>query len=84
MIHTVVEHSTRLTPLLSKGSERRAHGFWFGEVQSEVESFGCAVLGFEGASCEGDAVAFGLEDCGGAEADVLAGADDEGDWFGHG
>ena len=49
-----------------------------------MESFGCAVLGFEGASCEGDAVAFGLEDCGGAEADVLAGADDEGDWFGHG
>ena len=48
-----------------------------------MESFGRAVMGFERAGCEGDAVAFGLEDCGGAEADVLAGTDDEGDWFGH-
>jgi hypothetical protein len=41
-------------------------------------------MGFERAGCEGDAVAFGLEDCGGAEADVFACSDDEGDWFGHG
>ena len=49
-----------------------------------MESFGCAVLGFKRAGCEGDAVASGLEDCAGAEADVFACSDDEGDWFGHG
>jgi len=69
--------------LLAKGSECRAYGFWFGEVECEVEGFVRAVFGFEGAGCECYAVAFGLEDFGGAEADVLTGADDEGDWFGH-
>jgi len=48
-----------------------------------VEGLARAVFGFEGAGCEGYAVAFGPEDFGCAGADVLACSDDEGDWFGH-
>jgi hypothetical protein len=48
-----------------------------------MEVLARAVFGLEGTGCEGYAVAFGSEDLGGAEANVFAGADDEGDWFGH-
>lgn len=48
-----------------------------------MEGLARAVFGFEGASCQGYAVAFRLEDFGCAGADVLACSDDEGDWFDH-
>jgi hypothetical protein len=84
VVLTIIKHNTRLAPLLAERSEGWAYGFWSGEVEGEMESFGRAIFGVERAGCEGDAVAFGLEGCGGAEADVLACSDDEGDWFGHG